>query len=62
MKPAGEEKRVSHMQLIEDLETFLNTRSRIKEDIGLVPTMGFLHEGHKVFIIVDDYTVAHVVV
>jgi len=48
--------------LIEDLETFLNTRSRIKEDIGLVPTMGFLHEGHKVFIIVDDYTVAHVVV
>ncbi|KAK4523020.1 hypothetical protein GAYE_PCTG33G0910 [Galdieria yellowstonensis] len=38
------------MQLIEDLETFLNTRSRIKEDIGLVPTMGFLHEGHKALI------------
>ena len=34
------------MQIVTTLEELRHARSRLKKPVGLVPTMGFLHEGH----------------
>jgi pantoate--beta-alanine ligase len=34
------------MQVVETLKELRQARSRLKGPLGLVPTMGYLHEGH----------------
>jgi pantoate--beta-alanine ligase len=54
------------MKIIETIAEMKNIRHELKGDVGFVPTMGYLHEGHLTLVkrsnAVNDFTVASIFV